>query len=1725
MPRKPILYLLVTFALCAACGTDTTSSGIDVVDVAVDGIGKEVTSPCLGVSCSTVAECGEIGPCVNGVSCENGCCSTTFSPAGMTCSAGCQIGGTCNGTGDCEGTSLKECPEEDGNPCTVASCENDTGKCGLEEALADGTSAMTSSCWDGLLCKDGKPDTDSATPTDLNLSCQEQDANLDPFGCIEQVACVDSADECLEILETDGTACWTVAELSGDTCVGHTCQVGLCVVDETLSVTCGPNDLPEDCDDACQTCTELTCHWIPDPDAPGEANKKVRYCKAAAAIGDDCEDGSDCSVGDVCVLQGQTDGPLGKETLGVCQSGEGKTKEDCLADMNRPALPCLVTGVTCTEEDGCTLDQPSADEWCYPPASVCFDKEGTYCTHLDPADGQWNEETGCHTDLIDVDCGDNNECTIDKCKVNEDEVFCEHKPVEGAACDDEDPCTDSDLCVDGECVGETKCTEDSGNPCTSIGCDEMGSCVVLPNNGAICDDNNVCTQTDLCSNGQCVGSDEVACDDNEVCTADSCDAVVGCEHAPADGACDDGNACTVNDTCTTGECAPGTPLDCNDSDVCTDDSCDPAAGCTNSNNTASCNDEDACTADDACAEGDCAGQTVICDDENSCTDDTCESDTGCLFLDNTADCNDNDACTTVDQCADGECVGTTPQVCDDDNICTDDFCEPDQGCVYASNAVECDDQDACTTLDICDGGQCIGSTPPDCNDDNPCTDDVCDPEDGCVHLPNALLCDDSDACTLNDTCNAGLCIGGPPPACDDNNICTIDSCSPDSGCIYSLEQDGMLCDSGPEWQCLTGICTCVPQCDGLQCGDDMCGSSCGECDDTNCCVAAQCQPEPLDDWAHRLGGNDNEIVDDVAVLADGSILVSVFYGSPAIDFGDGPHGNEGVYDVALVRYASNGDLIWSKTFGGDHYDDPMSVEATSDGGFVVSGRFASSELELGGAPLVNPQAAKYEGFLARFDASGQNLWSSRMGSTGPDAASAVDVADDNSIVVGGTFKNSIDLGGGAMAGLAGYDLFFGKLDGFGNHVWSKAFTGDGDDGATGISVDSAGRVYWTGGTSSSELECEGGPLPSLGQDDVVVGCHDSLGKHQWSHRLGGSGGEGYARVASYASGGVALAASYSSDDFSLGEGTLPNAGEADILIARFNVEGELIWAKAIGGLGKELPHSIEVDGESSIYLVGSTTSEVLDCGPHVMEGAGGTDGFVAKFESDGTCLWIRRLGATDDGGEETRAIDVAPDGTIVVGGRFSAEEMTVGDEVMQNTAPGTYDGYLALMEPCEPIACKPNCSGKKCGYDGCGGTCGTCEAGAVCCGGNCSECCDSNDVPWDGCTDGTITEFQVNLVDEGAQDYPEATVLDDGKFVAVWHSPGFDVDGKAVVARLFDANGTPLGPEFQVNTTEVFDQWVPVVASLADGRFAVLWQGQEEGDLAVHDVYLQVFAADGSKEGGEFQVNTYFSKNQAGTEVASKDDGQFMVSWESNAAQDGSGYGVLIRPYGADGTPTSGELHLNTYFLGDQMHHDMDGLGNSGFVGTWMGKGQDGSGYGIYAQRLSPAADKVGTEVQVNTTTAGDQDWPRVAGYSDGSYAIVWQSDGQDGSGEGVFCQRYIADGSKNGAEFKVNDYTNNDQHLPSLAAMPGGGLVVAWQGEGDEDPAGCYLRRFDSDGNKLGQEVLVHEHVDGIQSRPRVHSFENGSFIVIWRSQNQDGSSWGIFAQRFDKDGNKIYQ
>ena len=183
------------------------------------------------------------------------------------------------------------------------------------------------------------------------------------------------------------------------------------------------------------------------------------------------------------------------------------------------------------------------------------------------------------------------------------------------------------------------------------------------------------------------------------------------------------------------DCDGGTDENtCQDpSNPCVEGTCYPESGCSYEILDGSkCLDNDACTEDDACVLGECAGTPVDCNDGQECTYDTCDPELGCYSLPYQGPCDDGDACTLKDQCTDGVCVGQGHVICDDGNSCTEDYCLSDSGCQFIPNDVLCDDGNLCTDKDMCIGVWCLGKVV-DCDDEDACTTDTCISDVGCVH--------------------------------------------------------------------------------------------------------------------------------------------------------------------------------------------------------------------------------------------------------------------------------------------------------------------------------------------------------------------------------------------------------------------------------------------------------------------------------------------------------------------------------------------------------------------------------------------------------------------------------------------------------------------------------------------------------------------------------------------------------------------------------------------------------------------------------------------------------------------------------------------------------------------------------------------------------------------------------------------------------------------------------
>ncbi|MFT3766913.1 MAG: lamin tail domain-containing protein [Minicystis sp.] len=248
--------------------------------------------------------------------------------------------------------------------------------------------------------------------------------------------------------------------------------------------------------------------------------------------------------------------------------------------------------------------------------------------------------------------------------------------------------------------------------------------------------------------------------------------------------------------------------------------CRQCAGnvCGNKPQGAACPNANPCDGDEICdGNGACVTSPAPpCDDQNPCTADACTPSMGCTHTPVAAgtSCSDGDVCNGVEVCdANAVCVAGTPLVCADTDPCTVDTCDKVMGCQHAQAAdgTSCADGDACNGAEVCMGGTCMAGTAPDCDDQNPCTTDVCDMAAGCTHtnVSDGTSCADADVCNGAEVCVGGACTAESPLDCDDGNDCTVDSCDMTGGCQHAQAADGTTCgDANCAGMCASGSCQC-----------------------------------------------------------------------------------------------------------------------------------------------------------------------------------------------------------------------------------------------------------------------------------------------------------------------------------------------------------------------------------------------------------------------------------------------------------------------------------------------------------------------------------------------------------------------------------------------------------------------------------------------------------------------------------------------------------------------------------------------------------------------------------------------------------------------------------------------------------------------------------------------------------------------------------------------------
>ncbi len=381
------------------------------------------------------------------------------------------------------------------------------------------------------------------------------------------------------------------------------------------------------------------------------------------------------------------------------------------------------------------------------------------------------------------------------------------------------------------------------------------------------------------------------------------------------------------------------------------------------------------------------------------------------------------------------------------------------------------------------------------------------------------------------------------------------------------------------------------------------------------------------------------------------------------------------------------------------------------------------------------------------------------------------------------------------------------------------------------------------------------------------------------------------------------------------------------------------------------------------------------------------------------------------------------------------------------------------------------------------------------------------------------TEFQVNVSTNGDQSGPHVAADMDGDFIVAWVSP--DGGGIGIFARRFASSGAPAGSDFSVNSYITQSQFEPVVAADSGGGFVISWTASLGHDGNEDGVFAQRFSSAGSVLGGEFQVNTYTSAGQEQPAIAATAGGAFAVVWRGPAtAAVSQTNNIFTQFYDSAGSPLGSELEVSPLPCTERFDPSLCRAAAGDFVVTFeksVGDDYDG----IFGQRFASGGTLLGSEFQISTSTTVDHSDPSVACEMNGDFVVAWEIDVQDGSDEGVFAHRFDSSGAPTGTEFQVNTYTYGPQQSPDVAATGTGEFVVVWESS-DQDGSsdGVFGQRFDSTGLALGSEFLVNRYTSDEQGNPSVGLDTDGDFVVVWQSYGKDGFGDGVFGQRFASTG-----
>jgi len=435
-------------------------------------------------------------------------------------------------------------------------------------------------------------------------------------------------------------------------------------------------------------------------------------------------------------------------------------------------------------------------------------------------------------------------------------------------------------------------------------------------------------------------------------------------------------------------------------------------------------------------------------------------------------------------------------------------------------------------------------------------------------------------------------------------------------------------------------------------------------------VTALSQPGVSYQWANRIGGMGADNCYSVALDSAGNIYVTGIF-ALTIDFDNSTEVNTmvstGYQDLFFAKYDNNGNYLWSKQIhASGSWEVGNDIVVTEGGTIYLTGTFqdtADFDPGAGTANIISVGNSR-DLFFACYDTDGNYVWAKRLGSSNVESGSSIAVDGSGNILLSGYFKNSADFNPGAgvatLSAAGEFDIFFAKYDANGNYILAKRIGSGQTDRSYSIDSDSAGNIYITGGYSGSvDFDPDGGTAlltgPSLAES-VFFAKYDSNGSYVWAKNVSGPTTASFGNdIFVDAAGNVYVTGRFwQTGDFdpSTEVAGLTSVGNYDVFFAKYDGNGNYLWAKSIGSTNADQGKSIVADEEGNVYLAGCFGGAAdfnPDNGSAIIGAVGDFDIFFSKYDLSGNYIWGKTVSQGNGLGIN---ILTDPAGAIYLAGNF-----------------------------------------------------------------------------------------------------------------------------------------------------------------------------------------------------------------------------------------------------------------------------------------------------------------------------------------------------------------------------------------------------------------------------------------------------------------------------------------